>query len=226
VEAEGAGSLPLLGTLPDMTADTASYIELANVYRDKAKADAMRVHAHALAICAGLGPPDETVSLEQAQLVCKNAHSLQWLKIRSLEDELSAASSRVPQMVGQMDDGKPPFASLYLLLRAADSFHAQYNRWPGTMDDDVESDVPLLKHCASQLLAELRPHGLPASYAIPDELFFEVCRCGAGEVHTVASIVGGVGAQEVIKLVTAQFVPLNNFYIYNGLDGTGMATEL
>jgi len=49
----------------------------------------------------------------------------------------------------------------------------------------------------------------------------EMCRFGAAELHSVAAVIGGAAAQEVIKLVTHQFVPLNNTFLYNGITGGG-----
>jgi len=37
---------------------------------------------------------------------------------------------------------------------------------------------------------------------------------------------GGVGSQEAIKLVTSQFVPLNNTFIFNGISCEGAVFEL
>lgn len=208
-----------------MTADTASYVELSNLYRAKAAADAALVHAHVQAVSLATGLGEEAVSLEQTRLFCKNAHSLQWVRYRSIADELTPSSALGLRLSGLMDEGgDAPAAGFYLLLRAADAFHTRYNRWPGTMDDNVESDVPLLKQCVCQLLGEYRQSGGPAS--VRDDLIFEMCRYGAAELHPVAAIVGGVASQEVIKLVTGQFVPLNNTYIYNGLNGTGVVAEL
>jgi amyloid beta precursor protein binding protein 1 len=210
-----------------MTADTTSYVELVNLYRARARADAALVHAHAQAVALSCGLGEDAVGIEQTRLFCKNAHSLQWLHFRALEEELAPQTARAAQLGALLDDGsEAPAAALYLLLRAADAFHAQYNRFPGTMDDDVESDVPLLKQCVTALLSELKTQAGSAPLSIRDDLIFEMCRYGASELHTVAAIVGGVGAQELIKLVTAQFVPMNNTYIYNGINGTGLVVEL
>jgi len=222
---EGGGALPLLGALPDMTSDTESYVKLAAAYQLRAALDTAAVHAHAAAIAASLGLPEGAVSADQARLFCKNAHALRWMRFRSLEEELTPATAKVSQIASLLEDGsEAPAAALYLLLRAADAFHAQFNRWPGTMDDDVEADVPLLKQCLGNVLGELRAH-TTAPLAVKDDVVFEVCRYGGGEIHTVASVVGGVGAQEAIKVITGQFVPLNNTFVYKGLNGTGLTAE-
>ena len=55
---------------------------------------------------------------------------------------------------------------------------------------------------------------------ISDDYVGEVVRFGAGELHVVAAIVGGIAAQEAIKLLTCQFLPLKGTLIYNGMSGT------
>ena len=45
------------------------------------------------------------------------------------------------------------------------------------------------------------------------------CARGGGET-AVAAVVGGVGSQEVIKLVTGQFVPVAKTLVYDAAEGT------
>lgn len=45
-------------------------------------------------------------------------------------------------------------------------------------------------------------------------------RCAAGELHVVASVLGAIGAQEAIKLLTAQYVPVSGALIYNAMACT------
>ena len=47
-------------------------------------------------------------------------------------------------------------------------------------------------------------------------------RCGDGEAHAVASVLGAIGSQEVIKMVTKQFVPCEKTLIYNAAESTTM----
>ena len=52
------------------------------------------------------------------------------------------------------------------------------------------------------------------------------CSFGGSELHTVASYMGGVAAQEAIKLITRQYIPIKNTYIYNGATQTSTTLEL
>ena len=48
----------------------------------------------------------------------------------------------------------------------------------------------------------------------------EMCRFGAGELHCVAAVMGGLASQEAIKLITRQFVPVAGTLIYNAMAST------
>ena len=61
---------------------------------------------------------------------------------------------------------------------------------------------------------------------VKEDLLHEVCRFGGSELHSVAAFMGGVGAQEVIKLITRQFVPVNNTYIYNAMKQSSVALKI
>jgi amyloid beta precursor protein binding protein 1 len=42
------------------------------------------------------------------------------------------------------------------------------------------------------------------------------CRYGNGSVHNIASFMGGVVSQEIIKLITHQYIPMDNTFIFDG----------
>jgi amyloid beta precursor protein binding protein 1 len=51
---------------------------------------------------------------------------------------------------------------------------------------------------------------------VPERAIEEMCRYGNAEVNAVTAILGGVAAQEVIKLCTQQYVPVDNTFIFDG----------
>ena len=65
-----------------------------------------------------------------------------------------------------------------------------------------------------------------SSGGICEDYVGEIVRYGASELHLVAAIMGGMAAQEAIKLITAQFLPLNGTLIYNGMTGTSFVLSL
>ena len=43
-----------------------------------------------------------------------------------------------------------------------------------------------------------------------------MCRYGVAELHVITAMMGGVVAQEAIKLATHQYTPVDNALIYDG----------
>jgi len=63
---------------------------------------------------------------------------------------------------------------------------------------------------------------------VPPHLLSPPCsvRYGGCEPQTVAALIGGVAAQEAVKLLTHQYLPLDNTYIFNGINGTAAALRV
>ncbi|KAJ8303502.1 hypothetical protein KUTeg_019898 [Tegillarca granosa] len=130
--------------------------------------------------------------------------------------------SNPPSPISNLEDEDSDNETVfYVLLRTVDKFYEDYNRYPGWYNDQVESDITKLKSCMSKILQEW---GISAN--IKDDYVHEICRYGAAELHTVASFIGGAAAQEAIKVITSQFVPFNNTYIYNAMKQTSVTIEL
>ena len=51
-------------------------------------------------------------------------------------------------------------------------------------------------------------------------------RYNGKELNSVASFMGGVVAQEVIKLITRQYVPICHTFVYNGITSTTTSFDL
>jgi len=118
------------------------------------------------------------------------------------------------------DDG-PGEACWYIALRAADKFHVTHGRYPGEKTDAFDQDFGDLKKFADEILTslELQTDQLTA-------FLKELCRFGNSQIHNIAAILGGISAQEVIKLVTSQWVPLDNTFIFNGINSTSVSLKV
>jgi NEDD8-activating enzyme E1 regulatory subunit len=46
----------------------------------------------------------------------------------------------------------------------------------------------------------------------------EVARAAGGDLHDLAAIVGGMVAQEAIKVITKQYIPVDNTCIFDGIS--------
>lgn len=54
----------------------------------------------------------------------------------------------------------------------------------------------------------------------------EMVRYGGIELHNISALIGGIAAQEAIKIVTHQFVPFKSTYIFNGIAACGATYDL
>jgi hypothetical protein len=54
----------------------------------------------------------------------------------------------------------------------------------------------------------------------------EIVRYGGCELHNISALIGGIASQEAVKVITHQFIPLNNTYIYNGIASCGATYAL
>ncbi|KAM9301535.1 NEDD8-activating enzyme E1 regulatory subunit [Gastrophryne carolinensis] len=218
--AEGKGILPLRGTIPDMIADSDKFIKLQNVYREKAKKDASTVEHYVSKILLSVGRPPESISEKDIRLFCRNCAFLRVVQGRSLAEEYGLDSARKDDIVSFMENPDNEIV-FYLMLRAVDRFHKQHGRYPGIYNYQIEGDFGKLKTCINGFLQE---YGL--SLSVKDDYIQEFCRYGAAEPHTIASFLGGAAAQEVIKIITKQFVIFNNTFIYNAMLQTSATFQL
>lgn len=210
---EGGGEAPLEGSIPDMTASTEHYVNLQNMYQAKAEADFHRVEERVRNILKKIGRDSNSIPKATIKSFCKNARKLRVCRYHSVEDEFN--SPNVTDLQKFLNDEECSIAvGIYVLLRAVDRFAANYNCFPGQFDNAMDEDISRLKATAFGLLSDLGCNGATLS----EDLISEMCRFGAAELHTVAALVGGIASQEVIKLLTRQFVPMSGTFIFNGID--------
>lgn len=220
VENEGKGSLPVRGVIPDMTSDSERYIALQNVYRAKANADSEAVFKCIQNHLRRVGKHEDFITFEDTKLFCKNAFFVRAVRGRSLAEEYSAKSVKIQDIMMHLDNPDSEIV-FYVLLRAVDRFFAEYGRYPGYYNDEVEPDIVKLKSCLCKILQEWGCGPLAK-----DDYVHEMCRYGAAELHSVAAFVGGCAAQEVIKIITGQYVPLDNTFLYNAMTATSATFQL
>ncbi|XP_075076058.1 NEDD8-activating enzyme E1 regulatory subunit AXR1 isoform X3 [Nicotiana tabacum] len=224
---EGGGETPLEGSIPDMTSSTELYINLQKTYQAKAEADFLVMEQKVRNLLKKIGRDPASISKANIKSFCKNARKLAVCRYRLIEDEFnSPVQPELQKYLTDEDYGTLQEANslkvlpentavgLYILLRAADRFAANYNKFPGQFDGEMDEDISRLKTTAVGLLNDLGCNGS----ALSEDLINELCRYGASELHAVAAFVGGVASQEVIKLITRQFIPMSGTFIFNGID--------
>jgi amyloid beta precursor protein binding protein 1 len=68
-------------------------------------------------------------------------------------------------------------------------------------------------------------HGIPIqqeeTLSLSKDHAIELCRYGGVELHNISALLGGVAAQEAVKILTHLYVPLANTFVFNGIAGVG-----
>lgn len=116
----------------------------------------------------------------------------------------------------------------WIALRACDAFFDRHQHYPGKHDQQLalEADANEVHKYMVQIASSL---GLAENDFVKQhivdpakgkELAKEVVRYDEAEVHNIAAVVGGVASQESVKLITGQYVPLDDTYVYNGIAST------
>ncbi|XP_075161303.1 nedd8-activating enzyme E1 regulatory subunit APP-BP1 [Haematobia irritans] len=217
VEQENDGMLPLPGVLPDMTADTESYINLQNIYRQQAILDSDNVYRRSQAILKELGLPSESITEKAVRLFCKEAAGITVIRGSKIADEYE----RNNRFLNVMDvEVQGSLIEHYIALRAYERFLTECGNIPG--DCYVENDTARLKTVAYKMLADW---GVTQA-TLSDDMVHEICHYGGAEVHTISAFIAGIAAQEVIKIVTKQFKPVDNTFIYNGITSETCTLKL
>ncbi|KAL3789860.1 hypothetical protein ACHAWO_011666 [Cyclotella atomus] len=117
----------------------------------------------------------------------------------------------------------------FIALRACDAFYDCHGHYPGKHDQNLalEADANEVYKLMGEIVSNM---GLKECDFMKETLLDgekgknvarEVVRYDEAEIHTIAAVVGGVASQEAVKLITGQYVPVNDTYIYNGIASTG-----
>ena len=222
VENEGCGLLPLRGSIPDMFSSSDKYIGLQRLYQQQAKMDADSVAKRVATILAALGRPTDSIPLAKVQQFCRNSAFLRVVRCCSLSQEYSPSLVKTDTLLFNLEDDSN-ISAYYVLLRAADKFAATNNRFPGQIQETYENDISEMKKLVTSVLATDLQLSLQS---VREDFVIEFCRSGGAELHSVAAFVGGVAGQEVIKLITHQYVPFNNTYLYDAITSTSLTLNL
>uniref|UniRef100_U5EXE7 NEDD8-activating enzyme E1 regulatory subunit n=1 Tax=Corethrella appendiculata TaxID=1370023 RepID=U5EXE7_9DIPT len=207
VNNEGSGHLPLPGVLPDMTADTDSYIKLQNVYRNRAIHDAEIVYRYAEQLMKELNKPNDLITEKDARLFCKEAASIALYRGTKISEQYEK-NYKATNIAEGLEMPDVSLMGHYVALRAMEKFITEHGYIPG--ECHIETDIARIKNIASKLINEW---GI--NTPLSDDLVHEIVRIGGAEIHSISAFLGGCISHEIIKIVSKQYKPFNNTFIYD-----------
>ncbi|TGZ84017.1 hypothetical protein EX30DRAFT_369323 [Ascodesmis nigricans] len=216
---QGAGVLPLSGSFPDMKAESSVYVELQNLYRARAQRDASLVFANVQATLDRLSLPTDSITLDDVTNFCKHANFLKHIDYCPLSDAFSEKPAEgfkdAVKAAWENWDAEDGLVYDYVALRGWQMFLDTHGKPPGVEDDSVENDRD---EVSSNAQAFLKSVGIEdtISGTRTEKVVKELVRAGGGELHVIAALVGGIAAQELVKIITKQYIPVNNTVMFDG----------
>ncbi|KAG0172262.1 SUMO-activating enzyme subunit 1 [Apophysomyces sp. BC1034] len=106
---------------------------------------------------------------------------------------------------------------VYFLTQILLKFQQEHKRVP------TEQDADLLKQNKADYLQQM---GVSDPDILDDALVTDLARLFDTELAPIAAVVGGVLAQEIIRALSAKEFPIQNWFFYNGLDGSGVTQKI
>ncbi|KAK5701580.1 hypothetical protein LTR97_004395 [Elasticomyces elasticus] len=232
--------LPLPGAVPDMKAQSADYVELQNIYKSKAREDCAEVLATVRDLEKQIGrPPKQAVDEKEVENFCKGAAHIHLVRGRPFQitqaDQVIKFGDRASAMVTELKDPES-LIGLHIAFLAWDEYVATHTspasqvggaglKMPGIGVNDFDIDTQRVTGIAhktvDRLINEAGTTIQDADYSEAKDRVGKFCReivrAGGGELHNIASLTGGLLAQEVIKVVTRQYVPVDNTCLFDGV---------
>ncbi|MCJ1386472.1 hypothetical protein MMC17_009598 [Xylographa soralifera] len=223
--------LPLPGALPDMKAQSVDYIQLQNIYKSKARQDLADVTQRVRELERQLSKITE-VDEKEIEAFCKGAAFVKLIKGSPLRvpehPKLMDWSDRATYILQELEN-EESLITIYLSLLAFDDY---YENNPAALSsselskDAQESEQRKLKWSMTQYtdkaIEELKKSSklevdTEAAQERLNNVIMELARGGLAELHNISALTGGMVAQEVIKVLTKQYVPIDNTCVFDGI---------
>ena len=183
-----------------MKATSAGYIKLQTIYKSKARSDIAEVTATVRTLESSLGRSNQTaIPASEIEQFCKNAA---FVRVLTNSTKLPIPELRLmqgdPKVLAKLPAALLNYQTISEVFVAMNVKHVPRSTLDELklLEDEIEGGV------------------------IQDRVenaIGEVIRCNGAELHNTSSIGGGIVAQEAIKLLTRQYVPVDGTVIWDGI---------
>jgi len=199
-------TLPLSATLPDMKASTTEYVQLQQMYKDRAVEERDAFKKVLGEVIRERGADPALIDDETIDSFVKNAHIL-----RLLNGKRWGWVDETPSALAELAQTSPKQLAIHLALSALSSLRSKHELATAQSQASQESEF---RPSLEELEAEARA-SLPAGTEIDDTEFNnaigEAARSPTADLPNTAALLGGIVAQEVIKMITKQYVPIEGY---------------
>ena len=218
------GVLPLPGAVPDMKAQSADYIQLQNIYKAKARKDLLEIVDKVRSTESEL-MKDKYIDEREVEAFCKGAASVRLIQGRPLKSPTRlfihdpGDKAQAKNLAQELNDETSLFP-IYLSFLAHDLWADREDKIPWSSSDQ-DLSVFFLGALAYNFKTLLRQSGIEFDLdAVSNRMqkySQEISRALGGELHNISALTGGMVAQEVIKVITKQYIPFDNTCVFDGI---------
>lgn len=210
-----------------MKAQSADYIELQNIYKAKARSD-LAIVADKVRMLERDLQRDSPIDEKEIEAFCKGAAFIRLIKGQRLQ----------PSTPSNSEERRKLIRSLCREIQNQDSLlpiHIAFAIYDLLMSELIPQDAEA-PSSLSEIHARVREHLASKTKTRLDDLWggldgFDVKLCGekirhvlaelvrakGGELHNISALTGGILAQEAIKVITKQYIPIDNTCVFDGV---------
>lgn len=215
-------SLPLPGTLPDMKAQSRDYIQLQNIYKAKARQDIEEVTRHVRAM-EKAQKHQSLVDPKEIEAFCKGAAFVKLINGRPLITSMDPGDApRLKSIFRELND-EDSLLTIYIAFLAYDAMVQEAEDKAPEADGDQKT-VEILKQHTEQVIAKFAAIAQDVDEQFQNDIITrvepileELVRADGAELHNISALTGGMVAQEVIKILTKQYIPIDNTCVFDGI---------
>ena len=217
-----------------MKAQSKDYIALQTLYRAKARSDLASV-THTVRSLESRLARKTTIDGKEIEAFCKGAAFVKLVRGRKL---LTAGgeepfADRTSWAAREMDDEESLFPILVALM-ALDSATDKIEPITSARDLLTRSatdtfTTTMAAHVSATLSALSASNAQLDLEAVEERtarVVEELQRSGSVELHNISALAGGVVAQEIIKVITKQYVPVDNTCVIDGIQSKSAVFRL
>lgn len=220
-----------------MKAQSADYVQLQNIYKAKARKDLAEVIATVRLLEKEISRKS-SIDNQEIEAFCKGAAFVKLIKGRPIRNpnELTPTSwsDRAKYICQELQD-EGSLLPIYLSFLAYDYSKSKQNQpEPETgarpqgaqflqesstqaLTDDADSYIDSLFRSLLQVLDDDDDFDPTPIKARIQTILAELGRAHGAELHNISALTGGMVAQEVIKVITKQYVPIDNTCVFDGI---------
>ncbi|KAI0079164.1 hypothetical protein K474DRAFT_1689972 [Panus rudis PR-1116 ss-1] len=198
---DGTGHLPLTSSLPDIRTDTESYVRLQKMYKEWSNVEAAKVKD-----LLRTTYPDMRIDDNMVNLFIKNVHH-----IKVLRGKKFGSWDENQENVAQSLQFAPLETATHLALNALSTLLARNPDPTSVTAEALTAEIQQVVGQSVQLPTEV------------ENAVGEIARAPTSELPNTAAFLGGMVAQEAIKMITKQYVPVNGYCVVDLVDSkTGL----